>query len=63
MKSDQYVKYLTEQFVRYMETPRAERRERKVHRPPTGNLLFGQIPIAIESYIRRAQQVLSRRRK
>lgn len=54
MKSDEYVKFLTEQFVRYMETPRAERREnrlrQKAARPPMRNQLFGQIPDAIESY-------------
>ncbi|GGL61458.1 YqzE family protein [Sporolactobacillus putidus] len=54
MKSDEYVKFLTEQFVRYMETPRAERKRAKIEqralRPPLRNELFGQIPNAIESY-------------
>lgn len=54
MKSDEYVKYLTEQFVRYMETPRAQRKkariEQRASRPPLRNQLFGQIPNAVESY-------------
>lgn len=55
MKSDEYVKFLTEQFVRYMETPRAERKrvkmEQRALRPPLRNQLFGQIPNAVESYV------------
>ncbi|MCL1630379.1 YqzE family protein [Sporolactobacillus sp. CPB3-1] len=55
MKSDEYVRFLTEQFVRYMETPREERKkarmEQKAQRPPLRNQLFGQIPDAIENYV------------
>ncbi|GAY75291.1 hypothetical protein NBRC111894_845 [Sporolactobacillus inulinus] len=54
MKSEEYVRFLTEQFVRYMETPRDQRKkvrqEQKANRPPLRNLLFGQIPDAIEDY-------------
>ncbi|MFT8362132.1 MAG: YqzE family protein [Sporolactobacillus sp.] len=55
MKSEDYVKYLTEQFVRYLETPRTERKKvRQAHRasrPPMRHFLFGQIPDALESYV------------
>ncbi|MCO7176515.1 YqzE family protein [Sporolactobacillus kofuensis] len=64
MKSEEYVRFLTEQFVRYMETPREERkkvrREHKAARPPLRNQLFGQIPDAIESY---TSDIISRVKK
>lgn len=54
MKSDDYVKFLTEQFVHYMETPRADRKtvriEKRQSRPPKRNLWFGLVPNAIEYY-------------
>jgi hypothetical protein len=65
MKSEDYVKYLTEQLVRYMETPRAQRRksrlESKAIRPALRNQLFGQIPDAIENYIKRLSSMVKQR--
>ncbi|RYL91046.1 YqzE family protein [Sporolactobacillus sp. THM7-4] len=65
MKSDEYVRFLTEQFVRYMEVPRAERKkarmEQKATRPPLRNQLFGQIPNAIESYVSQIKTFLGKK--
>ncbi|MCQ2008407.1 MAG: YqzE family protein [Sporolactobacillus sp.] len=67
MKSEDYVRFLTEQFVRYMETPREEREkarmEHKAKRPPLRNQLFGQIPNAIESYTAQISEHLKKRKK
>jgi hypothetical protein len=67
MKSDEYVRFLTEQFVRYMETPREERKkvrlQQKANRPPIRNQLFGQIPDAIESYTASISERIKKHRK
>lgn len=67
MKSDEYVKFLTEQLVRYMETPREERRsnrlKQKEARPPFRNQLFGQIPDAIENYVTQFRNLLRKKQK
>ncbi|MFT8871037.1 MAG: YqzE family protein [Sporolactobacillus sp.] len=56
MKSEDYVRFLTEQFVRYLQKPEDERKKakqvRRDSRLPLRNQLFGQIPDAIESYAR-----------
>ncbi|RYL90434.1 YqzE family protein [Sporolactobacillus sp. THM19-2] len=66
MKPEEYVKFLTEQFVRYMERPRAERKQtRQEHREqrlPVRNQLFGQIPNAIENYVARLKPFFSKKR-
>lgn len=65
MKSEDYVRYLTEQFVRYLETPREERKkarlEHKEDRPPIRAQLFGQIPDAIESYAAQIKKKIKKR--
>ncbi|WKB36939.1 YqzE family protein [Terrilactibacillus sp. S3-3] len=35
MKSDDYVKFLTEQFVHFMETPRSERKTVRIEKKKT----------------------------
>ncbi|MGV3488840.1 MAG: YqzE family protein [Tuberibacillus sp.] len=54
MKSDDYVKWLTEQFVQYMNQPRNVRKDkrelRKKQRNPIKNEMFGLIPNAISHY-------------
>jgi len=64
MKSDDYVKFLTEQFVHFMETPRSERKtvriEKKQSRPPRRNLWFGLVPDAIEHYAGQAKTFLAK---
>jgi hypothetical protein len=51
MKSDDYVKYLTEQFVHYMNQPKDFRKqvraEKKQSKAPVRNELFGLLPDAI----------------
>jgi hypothetical protein len=55
MKSDDYVKWLTEQFVIYMNQPpsvRKDRREsRKRQRNPIKNEMFGLVPNALSYYV------------
>ncbi|TCP31158.1 YqzE-like protein [Scopulibacillus darangshiensis] len=55
MKSNDYVKFLTEQFVQYMEQPSSVRkdvkRERRQNRKPLRNELFGLIPNACSYYV------------
>ncbi len=50
MKSDDYVKYLTEQFVHYMNQPRDFRKqvraERKQYKSSMSRQLFGLLPDA-----------------
>lgn len=49
-----YVKFVTQQFVSYMDQPKEERKARKVekkaNRPPLQSHLFGMIPLAISIF-------------
>ncbi|MBU8571462.1 YqzE family protein [Bacillus subtilis] len=42
MKTNDYVKYMTQQFVKYIDTPRDERKERKEVRKETKTPVFQQ---------------------
>ncbi|MDQ0256281.1 hypothetical protein J2S74_003699 [Evansella vedderi] len=57
MKSNDYIKYMTQQFVSYVDQPKeeriAKREERKNSRPPRTHQLFGLVPFAISQSIRR----------
>lgn len=57
MKSDDYVKYLTEQFVHYMNQPRDFRKqlrqERKQYKSSIMQELFGLVPSAFSQSIHR----------
>ena len=57
MKSDDYVKWLTEQFVIYMNQPRDVRKNlrqtRKQQKKPIKNEMFGLIPNALSYYANR----------
>ncbi len=48
MKTNDYVKYMTQQFVKYIDTPRDERKERKEVRKetktPVSQQWFGILP-------------------
>lgn len=47
-KSDEYVKFVTQQFITYMETPREERKQtRKARREPWLTRWFGWGPMSI----------------
>lgn len=54
MKSDDYVKYLTEQFVRYMSQPSSEKKsakeQRRLERPSLSYRLFGLLPFSLNYY-------------
>ncbi|WP_226680033.1 YqzE family protein [Sutcliffiella horikoshii] len=51
MKTNDYVKYVTQQLVTYMDQPkevkREQRQQRKQERSPIAYQLFGVIPFAI----------------
>ncbi len=51
MKTNDYVKYVTQQFVSYVDTPseqrKAEREERKATKLPFSYRWFGLIPFAL----------------
>ncbi|MFE7061008.1 YqzE family protein [Sutcliffiella sp. NPDC057660] len=51
MKTNDYVKYVTQQLVTYMDQPKevkkAQRYQRKLERSPVVYQLFGVIPFAI----------------
>lgn len=57
MKSDDYVKYLTEQFVKYMAQPSSEKKsakeQRKLERPSLSYRLFGLLPFSLSYYKKR----------
>ncbi|WP_026689289.1 YqzE family protein [Alteribacter aurantiacus] len=50
MKTNDYVKFVTQQFVEYADQPKSERKkkrlEKKEARPPAINRWFGLIPLA-----------------
>lgn len=52
-KGDELVKYITERFVDYVETPRDIRRERAREREPWVNRWFGMIPFSISLWMER----------
>ncbi|MFF0826972.1 YqzE family protein [Brevibacillus sp. NPDC003359] len=47
MSFQEYLKYLTKQFVQYMDTPKDERRLRKTPRESWASRWFGAIPMSI----------------
>lgn len=47
MSFQDYLKYLTKTFFEYVETPAAERRQRKEARESWGTRWFGVIPMSI----------------
>ncbi|WP_280768416.1 YqzE family protein [Salipaludibacillus daqingensis] len=54
MKTNDYVKYMTEQFVSYVDQPKERRQERKEQKkndkPPMSYRLFGMIPSSLHIY-------------
>lgn len=58
MKTNDYVKYMTEQFVKYMDTPKQERKEmkekRKESKPPSRIYQwFGILPLGCIMFFKR----------
>ncbi|ANB61715.1 yqzE-like family protein [Anoxybacillus amylolyticus] len=52
-----YMKFMTQQFVRYMDQPKEERKrmreQRKQEKPPLLSHWFGMIPFALQMFFRR----------
>lgn len=65
MSFNDYVRFLTEQFVTYIDQPKEKREERKRMkkqlRQPVQNQLFGLIPTAISFFIRHRHSNKKRR--
>ncbi|ADV93210.1 MULTISPECIES: YqzE family protein [Bacillus] len=57
MKTNDYVKYMTQQFVKYIDTPRDERKERKEVRKetktPASQQWFGILPYGFRLWLKR----------
>jgi hypothetical protein len=58
--SNDFVKFVTQQIVSYMDQPKEERREvrqrRKEERPPMSSHLFGMIPFAVRLWFKRKKK-------
>ena len=61
IKGNDYVKFMTQQVVSYMDLPKEERRQRRLNQkanklqPSIGNKWFGVLPLAIKSIFKRAE--------
>lgn len=61
IKGNDYVKFMTQQVVSYMDMPKEERKKRKTdiksqrQLPPVGNRWFGALPLAIKYIFKRAE--------
>lgn len=57
MKSNDYIKFMTEQFVSYLDSPAEERKKRKTEQSTTGitNRWFGILPLALKSIRKKAE--------
>ncbi|MBB6284636.1 MULTISPECIES: YqzE family protein [Geobacillus] len=57
MAVNDYVKFVTQQFVAYMDMPKEERTrrrsERKQEQPPLSYRLFGLMPLSLRLLLRR----------
>ncbi|TMW73775.1 YqzE family protein [Alteribacter natronophilus] len=65
MKTNDYVKFVTQQFVTYAEQPKSERvkrrQEKKEARPPLLHHWFGLLPFALFLFYSKNKQRLARR--
>lgn len=61
IKGNDYVKFMTQQVVTYMDLPKEERKQRRINHkaekqyPVLGNKWFGVLPYAIKSIFRKAE--------
>ncbi|SDW08779.1 YqzE-like protein [Marininema mesophilum] len=64
MSSQEYIKFLTQRMVRYMDTPKIERREarreRREKQPSWSTRWFGMIPFGVSMYARKQKKRLTR---
>lgn len=59
MKTNDYVKYMTQQFVQYMDQPKEERKTKKFkkeERAPFANRWFGMIPLSFMLWYRKKKE-------
>lgn len=67
MKTNDYVKFMTEQFVSYVDQPRdvrrALRRERKQYKAPVSYQLLGMVPTAFMITVGKAKKTWQKIRK
>jgi hypothetical protein len=65
MKTNDYVKFLTIEFVNYIEEPkeirRQKRNQRKAEQPPRMQRWFGIIPMSLSLYYAEMKEKLARR--
>ncbi|MDF2535063.1 MAG: yqzE-like family protein [Bacillales bacterium] len=65
MKTNDYVKFLTIEFVKYIEEPkevrRQKRNQRKSEQPPRMQRWFGIIPMSLSLYYFEMKEKLARR--
>jgi len=52
MKTNDIVKFVTEEFVRYVDTPKAERKKKRP-RENWSARYFGMIPLAVRMFLRK----------
>lgn len=58
MKSNDYIKYMTEQFVSYLDSPVEERKRRKTNQKSSkgiSNKWFGVLPLALKTIRKKAE--------
>lgn len=57
MSGNDYVKFMTQEIVKYMDMPQDEKKKRKeikkTHREPITNHMFGVIPFALKFLFKR----------
>ncbi|WWL78483.1 YqzE family protein [Bacillus altitudinis] len=57
MKTNDYVKYMTQEIIKYMNTPRDERKEHKQEKmetkPPFSQRLFGVLPFGFSMMLKK----------
>ncbi|KGP72948.1 YqzE family protein [Pontibacillus yanchengensis] len=57
MSGNDYVKFMTQELVKYMDMPHEEKQKRKedkkLHRKPASTQMFGVLPFAIKFLFRR----------
>jgi len=60
LKTNDYVKYMTQEIIKYMNTPRDERKEHKQEKiemkPPFSQRLFGVLPFGFSMMLKKRQR-------
>jgi hypothetical protein len=63
-KGEELVKYIAEKVVRFIDTPREERKQSRKHRHPKEAWLsrwFGVVPFALSMWLEKRKKKLKRR--